>query len=118
MHMDAIEDSDQAINRLARDLAKHTAAEAMYTEIITDLFTKTICLLPHIALSIPCVTGNKIMTTPVADVVSDECSYGKPLEALMQALKLSDCPHVAELRKAIAARYIDANVSWIAEVAT
>lgn len=53
---------------------------------------------------------------PVREVIADEMSCGTPLDALMEVLNKSDCPHVAALRKAIADSYAASNADELAEV--
>lgn len=53
---------------------------------------------------------------PVREVIADEMSCGTPLDALMEVLNKSDCPHVALLRKAIADRYEKNHANDLAEV--
>jgi hypothetical protein len=97
------------------------AAEKQVAAEITELLTKTVTQTNYKFLSLPYVTYRgspvgKIATVALSEAVADECSTGKPLDALMAVISGSTCQLVAELRKAIAERYVYGNASDIAEV--
>ena len=121
MYLDPVADAAYIGNLQDNATARLIAAEQQIAAEITELLTVTVTKLPYKFISLPCVTyrdapAGRIATTPIAEVVADECTGGKPLDALMAVIAGSTCPLVAELRKAIAARYVYANASDIAEV--
>lgn len=120
MYLDAIQDADSYTDKLGALNDRAALIEEQVTAEITELLTVSVTKVSPKALSLPRISYKKssfgeIDRIPVADVVSDECSFGKPLEALMNVIGNSTCPLVAELRMAIAQRYIDGNAVEIAE---
>ena len=118
-YLDAIEDADTRgamQDTLNKSLAQ---AEANVTQEITELLTKTARLVSWRFIGVPAATMRsgslQVTSTSLFEVVSDSVSFGKPLEALMEAYQHSDCPLVAALRSAIAADYVRRNVGDIAE---
>jgi hypothetical protein len=111
---------DQYEANLSRD-ESIAESEVRYTSMITEMLTKTVRIAPKQKLLLPYVsyfshpTGGMQVHT-VSEVVADECSTGKPLDALMAVIVGSDCPLVAKLREAIATRYAYANASDLAEL--
>ena len=95
-------------------------SEAYYTALITEVLTKTACIVPIQALGLPYVSyqtgAARIDHASLSEIVADECSTGKPLEALMAVIASSSCPFVAELRKTIASSYAHRNAADLAEV--
>jgi len=120
-YLDAVQDADSYGDMQSkRNEAVVTAEKQVATEI-TELLTKTVTQTNYKFLSLPYVTYQgspvgRIATVALSEAVADECSSGKPLDALMAVISGSTCPLVAELRKAIAERYVYANASDIAEV--
>jgi len=120
-YLDAVQDADNYGDTQAKRNESVIAAEKQVAAEITELLTKTVTQTNYKFLSLPYVTYQgstlgKIATIALSEVIADECSSGKPLDALMSVICDSTCPLVAELRKAIADRYVYANASDIAEV--
>jgi len=120
-YLDAVQDADNYGDTQAKRNEAVIAAEKQVTAEITELLTKTVTQTNYKFLSLPYVTYQgspigKIATIALSEVIADECSSGKPLDALMAVICDSTCPLVAELRKAIADHYVYANASDIAEV--
>jgi hypothetical protein len=95
----------------------HAKNEAMYTEIITDAFTKDVRNVSnHCVLSVPFVSGSKgaIARQSLSDAVEDGITETAAMNALMNVLAKSDCALVQELRVALAKKYVD---QWACELA-
>lgn len=105
-HYDAIAAENEAIEDL----------EIAAREEITDTLTKHIRTTK--ALTLPAVHFGKsrVEYVPIAEVIQDEIGFGKPFEALMQALHKSDCPFVSAIRLAIAESYAESNETEIAQM--
>ena len=116
MHADPVTDAEQHFDRVDAMNDRLAQQEAMYRDIITETLTKTIREKNLASLALPATSANRIVYVSIADVVTDEVAYGKPLEALLVALAGSDCPLVAALRKAIADSYCESHADWIAEL--
>ena len=116
-----METVDKYEEKLNRD-ESIAACEVRYTAMITEVLTKIVRIAPLKTLGLPYVSyrsqpnGHFDMHS-VTEIVADECSSGKPLDALMSVIAGSDCPLVSKLREAIAARYSYANASDLAELA-
>lgn len=110
-------DADRHLERADSEEHRRQCAEAYYRAEIVDTLTKTIRTVPHARLSLPKPGAHRVECQPLVDVVTDQVSFGKPMEALMTVLQSSDCPLVQRLREAIAADYADSNADWCAEVA-
>jgi len=120
-YLDAVQDADNYGDTQAKRNEAVIAAEKQLAAEITELLTKTVTQTNYKFLSLPYVTYKgspigEIATIALSEAIADECSSGKPLDALMAVICDSTCPLVAELRKAIADRYVYANASDIAEV--
>ena len=118
-HLDAIEHA-AAVDAVREAADKRLAdAEREVKAQITEVLTKLIRTTSHKFLSIPYVTYKgqavRIGMYPVSEVIVDEVSSGKPLDALMAVMERSDCPLVAELRQVIADRYIYMHADELAE---
>jgi hypothetical protein len=122
MHLDAIEHANEIGDMQDSLLARQIKAEKQAASEIQELFTVTVRKVTHKHLAVPYVSyrcempTGRIDTNPLAEVVADVCSSGKPLDALMAVMEKSDCPLVAAWREAMAADYIYRNASDIGEL--
>lgn len=117
MHIDPIEHAAQEEFAKNKEKKMLAASEKMYSHMIYETLNNSIRKLPHQSLGVPSTIQGKINLVPLCEVVADEVSDGDSLEALMTVLQLSDCPHVASLRKSMSDHYIYINASWIAACA-
>ena len=120
-YLDAVADADHVGAVQDSLTARQIKAEQQAAKEINELFTKTVRKVPHKHLSAPFVSyaqnpTGRIHTNPLAEVVADTCSRGKPLDALMAVMEKSDCPLVAAWREAMAADYVYRNASDIGEL--
>lgn len=120
-YLDAVRHADEIGDMQDSLLARQINAEKQAESEIQELFTKTVRTVTHKHLSVPYVSyrnspAGRIDTNPLAEVVADVCSSGKPLDALMAVMEKSDCPLVAAWREAMAADYIYRNASDIGEL--
>ena len=124
MHLDAVRDADHLGAMQDSLLSRQIKAEKQAAAEIMELFTKTVRKVQHQHLAAPMAfypslnSAGLIVTVPLAEVVHDTCTNGKPLEALMQVMAQSDCPLVAAWREAMAADYSYRNASDIGELTT
>ena len=123
VYLDAVRHADHIGDLQDSLLARQIKAEKQAASEIQELFTKTVRTVTHKHLSVPYVSyrhtaTGRIDTNPLAEVVADVCSSGKPLDALMAVMEKSDCPLVAAWREAMAADYIYRNASDIGEITT
>ena len=120
-YLDAVQDADHIGAMQDTLLSKRIEAEKYITNEITELITQTVRKVSSKHLSAPFVSyanapAGRVHTRPLAEVVADTCSDGKPLDALMAVMEKSDCPLVAAWREAMAADYIYRNASDIGEI--
>ncbi len=121
MHLDAIAHAAEIGDMQDSLLARQIKAEKQAENEIRELFTVTVRKVTHKHLAVPYVSyakssAGRIDTHPLAEVVADVCTSGKPLDALMAVMEKSDCPLVAAWREAMAADYIYRNASDIGEL--
>jgi len=89
-------------------------------EEMTDVLTTDIRKTPISKLGLQWVSNArfgsvKLSMYPLTEVISDYGVDGKAFDALLEVLAKSDCPLVAEYRKAIAAQFIEQNAAEVAE---
>lgn len=112
---DPVKDADRYYDNLERESELIAREERAVREEIMDTLTKQIRTATNLTVPVVMFTKPLISQVAIADVIKDEIGYGKPFNALMQALQNSDCPLVAEIRKAIAESYADGNALDIAQ---
>lgn len=111
------------MNATNKELDQFYGVEKKHTtrNLIIETITQTVRKVDHRALSVPCVKNKANGTTAIdayqmAEVVTDYGTEPKPLQALLDVLRGSDCPLVAAWREAMAERFADANADEVDEV--
>ena len=108
--------TDAELTRFWGGKDKKTEVRDNYFEVLTETIRK----VPAKNLHLDYVTYRNnplgaIEAYPLEEVISDYCNYEGPLEALISVFEKSDCPLVAEFRKAVAERFADSQADEVEE---
>ena len=121
MFLDPVQHEIHHTERLDALNKRLAEAEANAAAQIREIFLKDVRQVPANRLNVPVasyMTGTlRVVYLPLSEAVADAVSSGKPLDALMEVLSKSDCPHVQAFRSALAEDHIQRNASELAEAA-
>lgn len=100
---------------LARKEAADSALEDLHAELANDMQKALAGLQTHVPGFYGFGSMPREVLKSAADEVVEALDYMETAEALMLVLKDSACPLVANLRRAVVARYVESNADSIAE---
>lgn len=116
-YLDAVRHADHIGDMQDSLLARQIQAEQHAAAEIRELLTVTVRKVSpkRLSLPLPLVRNGGLIVTALdmSEAIADTLTNGKPLEALLAVFANSECPHVAALREAVAADYIDRNAAEI-----